>query len=235
MLIICCFISQNWFKNKRSRVLTDSKSVSNPTINSSLMITPQSKTISSQISPVLRINHTANESLKSNDYSNGLNVTVNETNNNNSSNSNLNGLLNIVKSINNPSKVTINKLLNNNQNDSNSINVTKTNENKKVLKNRNNNENSTTAKNTKNKIIQIDNSMCLKCSTNSKILCTCNISKMALNRLYRNYSGFINASNLDHSISNINQNRKPNNFVISYERFEMFEAEQNVEKIFQVL
>ena len=107
-----------------------------------------------------------------------------------------------------------------------------------MLKNRNNNntENSSAStKSSSNKIIQIDNTMCLKCLTSSKILCTCNISRLALNRLYKNYSGFINSSNLDTNSNNLNQNRKSNNYLISYERFEMFEADQNVEKIFQVL
>jgi hypothetical protein len=164
-------------------------------------------------------------------YSNTLNVSIqiSDTNesNLNTSDSNLNGLLNVVKSIN--PKVTVNKLLNyenekrpsssriKTENISSQSNTTSTPNADKTTK-----SSRTTCPNSKP--LSLENSACLKCSLPSKVFCKCNISKAALDKLYKNYSGFLNANNN----MPLEQGRK-NGFVI-------FETDLlSVEKIFQVL
>ena len=156
----------------------------------------------------------------------------------------LNGLLNIVKSIGPQSQTTqqqktttatVNKLLSlpNNTNTHNT-NFSNFKPSSKFCKD-------------SSAVVSLDSS-CSKCLHSSRCLCSCNISRNALTKLYQNVSlaSFnSNNDNLRFACTNTNnamiQNKRNgnsnqnNNFVISYERFVSFENDTNTEKIFQVL
>ncbi len=74
------------------------------------------------------------------------------------------------------------------------------------------------------KLVDMKDSNCLVCSRFSKLFCICNVSNAALNRLYRNYTGF-------NGIFQQNDNLKKN----QSEKYQQFVNNENEIKVFEIL
>ena len=218
-------IIKNWFKNKRSRVLADSKTVNttSPSKISTAGLNTESLVSNSSEKTELLANpadatpnnfhdfsHYANAKDAINlDFSVNLNVAINEVSvpkmdpspNNLNKKSNLNGLLNVVHSISSNSIANLSSIASNDENkhpqamhttksavNTNTNKVTGEKKSKKRLAKKNKST-SSTRKTDENDLRSM--LTCVNCSNMPKILCKCNISKLALKKLYKNYGDFI--------------------------------------------
>jgi len=158
------------------------------------------------------INNTINNSYKSsnyykmNDYSSNLNVSINEPieskyiqtnyadlNNNINKQNNLNGLLNVVHSVTYNGMPNMQTIASNNdckkQSLSTQLNqapyMPNLNEHKHEITKVNN------RKSQNNQMFETYlNSICRNCFNSPKLFCKCNVSKLALKKLYKNYTSF---------------------------------------------
>ncbi len=178
-------IIKNWFKNKRSRVLADSKTTTNPPPSTQILTSSPPLNVricetqkqelfvqTANLSPYSKENI---ETTATNFYSNNQSDTIKKLS--------TPGLLNIIaNSTDSKSPITKNHLIKENNN---SI---KPNEKKR------NEQDSIKFKNH-----TITDSVCQTCSSASNLFCKCNVSKQALTKLYSGLNGY-SSTFLDRSV-----------------------------------
>jgi hypothetical protein len=198
------------------------------------------------------INNNNNQGGKTNDldFTVNLNVSINDKIDSNVNQSNnLNGLLNVVHSINSNSIMSIATIASGEEKKQTVKNVAE----RAKPRRRQNKKNLNQAKiKTSANLNDINNLTCSNCFNISKTLCACNISKQALKKLYKNVSDFNAVAffaepsiEINFSKSKIKSSLFQNpfdetytkaNYIISYERFVNFEnIEPSTEKILEVL
>lgn len=189
---------KNWFKNKRSRVMADTKQISpvttsnhfqanlnqinlNKSINQTVLNVQKQASINLQDEPKEEVNN----SQKISDLINSNNCTIPINRSNiSSSNKNLNGLLNIVQSI------------RSNEISKKPIGFSKEPKKENQIKN--------------DKDIDSYLNYCFNCLRSNRVLCSCNISKLALSKLYKYSIGFNSTQEFSTNRSFVNQSRNLN-------------------------
>jgi hypothetical protein len=224
-LNLICIFFKNWFKNKRSRVMSDPNSKQNlPALNCGSISNSNNST---SVSINNKINQNENYVTEKKQHEENFMIQISSSSNISNqiqfikftephhlstttatsvSNKNLNSLLNIVNSIGDETTPT--------------SNVQHGSKIEKIKNSRNNSDSNKLMGKQKNKASQKDTQseqlgICKECLKISKVLCTCNVSKIALNRLYSNHGlDFQNAhyhSGSNPILNNLAFNQENNN------------------------